>query len=114
MGALLAEASFMEDEDARSVLNRTEAMSDDERGASGKKTVEGFANLQLGFGVDAGSGFIEDEEAGVVGEGSREADELALADGESGAALVDARVYAFGESADKIAKADFVDGAFDG
>src|SRR5216684_3817654 len=57
-------------------------------GAAAEKAVEGIADLQLGFCVHARGGFVEDEEAGIVGEGAGEIDELALADGERGAALV--------------------------
>src|SRR5580658_5788965 len=89
-------------------------MGDDQGSAAGKEAVEGLANLQFGFGVDAGGGFVEDEEARIVGEGAREADELALADGKRGAAFVDAGVDAFGQGANKLAEADFVDGVFDG
>ena len=41
----------------------------------------------LGVGVDGAGGFVEDEDAGVVGEGAGEVDELLLAGGEGGAAL---------------------------
>ena len=114
MGALFAEAAFVEDQDAVGVLNGAEAMSDDQRGAAGEKAIERVADEQLGFGVDAGSGFVEDQEARIVREGASEIDELALADGERGAAFVDGGVDAFGKRADEIAEADFVDGVFDG
>ena len=53
MGALFAEASFVEDEDSVGVLNGAEAMCDDERGAAAEQTVERFADLEFGLGVDA-------------------------------------------------------------
>ena len=113
MRALLAEAALVKDENARSVLNGAQTMRDDERSASRKQAVERFANLQLGFCVDARGGFIEDKEARIMRERSREADKLALAYGERGAALVDAGVDTFGQRADKIAEANFVNGVFD-
>ena len=58
--------------------------------------------MQLGLGVHAGGGFVEYEEARIVREGASEIDELALAYGESGAALVDAGADAFGERFDEI------------
>ena len=82
MGALFAEAAFVEDEDAVGVLNGAEAMRDDERGAAAEKAVERLADQEFGFGVHAGRGFVEDEEARIVGEGAGEIDELALADAE--------------------------------
>ena len=95
------------------VLNGAQAVRDDEGGAAREQAVERFANQQLGFRVDAGSGFVEDEESRIVRQGAGETDELALADGERGAALADGGVDALGERADKIAQPDFVDSAFD-
>lgn len=89
-------------------------MGDDERGAAAEETVEGVANLQLGLGIDAGGGFVEYKEARIVREGASEADELALADRERGAALVDGGADAFGEGLDKIRETDFADGLLDG
>src|SRR5260221_1248107 len=94
------------------MLNGAEAMRDDKRGAAAEEAVEGIADLQLGFGVHAGGGFIKDEEARIVREGAGEIDELALADGERGAALVDAGADAFGERFDEIGETDFADGIF--
>ncbi len=56
--ALFAEAAFVEDEDAVGVLNSAEAMGDDQRGAAAEQAVQGIADLQLGFGIHAGGGFI--------------------------------------------------------
>src|SRR5260370_1947474 len=89
-------------------------MRDDKRGADAEEEVEGIADLQVGFGVHAGSGFIKDEEARIVREGAGEIDELALADRERGAAFVDAGGDAFGEGFDEIGKADFANGVLDG
>ena len=114
MRALFAKAAFVKDENARSVLNGAQAMGDDERSASGEQAVERFANLQFGFGVYARSGFIQNQEARIVGERSREANQLALAYRKCGAALVDAGVHAFGQRANEFTEADFVNGAFDG
>src|SRR5258707_1451601 len=89
-------------------------MRDDKRRAAAEEAVEGIADLQLGLGVHAGGGFIKDEEARIVREGAGEIDELALADRERGAALVDAGGDAFGEGFDEIGKADFANGVLDG
>ena len=111
MRALFAQAAFVEDEDAVGVLDGAEAVRDDERGAAAEQAVERFADLEFGFGVDAGSGFVEDEEARIVREGAREIDELALADAERGAAFVDGGGDAFGKRGDEVGEADFVAGA---
>ena len=48
-------------------------------GAAGDHAGQGEADAELGFGVDGAGGLVEDEDAGVVGEGAGEADELLLA-----------------------------------
>src|SRR5271170_3180301 len=113
MGALLAEFSFVEYEYAVGVLNGAEAVGDDHGGTSAEQAIEGFADLQLGFGVHTGSGFVENQKTGIVRQRARETDQLALAAGKRGAALVYFGGYACGESAHKIAEADFVDGMLD-
>ena len=65
------------------MLNRAEAVSDDQRGPAGKQTIQGFANEQLGLGVHARSGFVENQEARIVGQRAGKIDELPLADGKS-------------------------------
>jgi hypothetical protein len=72
--ALFAEAAFVEDEDTVGVLNGAEAMRDDERGSAAEQAVEGVADLQLSLGIDAGGGFVQDEEARIVREGASETD----------------------------------------
>src|SRR5271163_336639 len=110
MGALLAEFSFVEYQDAVGVLNGAEAMSDHHGGTSTEQTVQGFADLQFGFGVHAGGGFVKNQKTRIVRQCARETDQLALAAGKRGAALVHFGGYTSGESAYKIAQADFVDG----
>src|SRR5712692_2145902 len=113
MRTLLAQAPFVEDEDAIGVLNGAEAVRNDERGASREQAVQRFADLQLGFGIHAGGGFVENQEAWIVRQGARKINELALTDGEGGAALIDTRGGAVGEGANEIAEANFVESAFD-
>src|SRR5579863_1440239 len=108
MGALFAEAAFVEDEDAVGVLNGAETMRDDERCAADEQTVERFADQEFGLRVNAGSCFVENEEARIVCEGAREIDELPLADAERGAAFVDGGGDAFGQRGDEVGQADFV------
>ena len=114
MRALFAEAALVEDEDTIGVLDSAEAMRDDQRGAAAEQAVESIADLQLSLGIHAGGGFVEDEEARIVGEGAREIDELALADRERRAAFVDAGADAFGERLDEIGKTNFTNRLLDG
>src|ERR1700720_1774180 len=87
-------------------------MRDDQGGAAAQQAVEGFADLDFGFGVHAGGGFVEDEEARIVGQGAGEVDELALAYRERGAAFADGGGDAFGERAYEVGQADFFAGLF--
>src|SRR5580658_8620296 len=80
MRALFAQAAFVEHKNTVGVLNRVEAMRDHERSASFEQAIERGADEELGFGVDTGGGFVEDEEARIVGKRAGETDELALAD----------------------------------
>src|SRR2546430_8190980 len=107
-------SALCEHEDAVGMLDGAETMRDDQRGSAGQQAIQRFSNEQLGLGVHAGRGLIEDEEARIVGQRAREIDELALADRKSGAALVDVAGHTFGQGADEFAEADLFDGALDG
>ena len=103
----------MEHQDAVGVLNSAQAMGDDQRGASQEQAVERVADEHFGLGVHARSGFVENEEARIVRQGAREADELSLADGKGCAALGDGGLDAGGKRADEGAEADFLESALD-
>ena len=114
MRALFAQAAFVEDENAIGVLNGAQAVRDDDRSAAGEQAIERFANHDFGSRVHAGGGFVEDQEARIVRQGAGEADQLALADGKSGAALADHRFDALGQGIEKGPEADFAQRALDG
>ena len=114
MGALLAQASFVEDENAVGILDGAQAVRDDNRGASGEQPVQGFANHHFGFCIDAGGGFVEDQEVRIMRQGAGEAHELALADGKRGAALGDQRVQALGQAIEKGPEPYFAEGGLNG
>src|SRR5260370_344531 len=84
------------------------------RGASGEQAVQGFADLQLGLGIHAGGGFVENQEVRIVRKGAGKINELTLANREGGAALIDTRGNAVGEGTNEFAEANFVESAFDG
>src|SRR5229473_4937525 len=113
MRTLLAQAAFVEYEDAVGVLNGAQPVSDYQCGAAREQTIQSFANEQLSLGVHARSGFVENQEARIVRQGAGKIDELSLADGKCGAALVDVTGNALGKGTNEFAEADFVDGALD-
>ena len=82
VGAALAELAFVHDEDGIRRLDRAEAVGDEDGGASGNHAGEGEADAMFGVGIDGAGGLVEYEDAGAMGEGAREADELLLAGGE--------------------------------
>ena len=53
MRALLAQLALMEDEDSIGVLDRAQAMGDDDGGAPFDQTIKRLADQQLGLGVHA-------------------------------------------------------------
>src|SRR5260370_18759820 len=81
MRALLAQAAFVEYEDAVRVLNGAEAVRDDQRRAPGEQAIQSFANEELGLGVHPRSGFVQNKEARIVCQGPGKIHELALPDG---------------------------------
>jgi len=56
------------------MLNGAQAMGNNECGSPGEQTIQGFANQQFRFGVHAGGGFVENQEARIVGERTRKID----------------------------------------
>src|SRR6516225_3523360 len=113
MSALFAQAAFMEDQDAVGMLNRAEAMGDDQRRAAGKQLIQGLAYEQFGLGVHAGGGFVKDQKARIVRQRSRKVDELALPDRQRGAAFVHRSSGSVRKVIHKVAQPDFLDGALD-
>ena len=53
---------------------------------------ERLADAQFRFGIDAGSGFVQNQNARIVRQRARKADQLFLSGGEAVAALADRRV----------------------
>ena len=89
MGALLDEAAAVEDEDAVGVADRREAVCDDERRAARGQRPQGMQQQRLGAGVDRARRLVEDQDRRVGDVRTDEADDLALALREVGAALPD-------------------------
>src|SRR5918999_1485779 len=75
---LLDDASLLEHDDEIGVANRREAVGDDDGGTAGQEPPQGELDLALGADVDAGRGFVENEDARVGEKRPRESDELPL------------------------------------
>ncbi len=62
----LAHLALMHHDDLVGALHGTEAVGDDDRGAAFHHAAERIADAELGLGIDAGGGFVEDEDLGIV------------------------------------------------
>ena len=78
--------------------DRMQAMGDHDGGAVLAEMLDRLLHLLLGFGVERGSGFIEQDERRVPDQRAGDRDALALAAGKLRAELADRRVIAERES----------------
>ena len=113
MGAALDDAAIAEDEDEVGLADGAEAVGDDEAGAAAQEQGEGGLEAGFGDGVDGAGGFVEDEDARVGEEGAGEANELALAEGESVAGFADLGVPAIGKGLEEVEAIEFAGGVDD-
>ena len=94
--------SLVQHQDAVGVLDGRQAVGDDEAGAADEQAVERPLDELLGLGVDRRGGLVEDQDAGIEGEGAGEGDELLLAHREAGAALAHRGVEAPRQARDEV------------
>src|SRR5690606_6731306 len=81
VGPLCEDRAPVEDEDAVGVLDRGEAVGDDDGVAATHEGVERVLDLALEGGIQGAGGIVEDEDEGVEGQGPCERGERELADG---------------------------------
>ena len=62
MGACFPNLAVMHDDDSVGVLNGREAVGDDDGGPALHEFADGVLDEGFGFGIDAGGGFVEDED----------------------------------------------------
>src|SRR5579871_4192849 len=82
VGAALDDASAFDDEDLVGAADGGEAMGNDEGRAAAHEIGQALLDEGFGFGIEAGGGFVEDENAGLGQDGARDGDALFLAAGE--------------------------------
>ncbi len=68
MGADFADVALVHDHDLRGVLDSRKAVGDHERRAVGQQLSKGCPDQCFGFRIDAGSGFVEDQQFRIVGQ----------------------------------------------
>jgi hypothetical protein len=84
-------------DDDVAALDRAEAVGDGDGGVVAFEELgEGVVDESLGFGVEGGGRFVEDEDVGVFEQGARDGDALLLPAGELGAAGAGGGVETFG------------------
>src|SRR5207302_11047360 len=92
-------------------LDGGESVRDDEGGSAPAQGVKSVLNERLALAVQAGGGFIEDEDSRICKNRARNGHALALPAGQTDAALADDRVVTFLECFDEfIAVRDPADG----
>ena len=82
---------------------------DDERAVPGK-ILQGSEYMLFSGGVEAGGGLVEDDDGAVLQEGAGEAEAVALAVGDGGAALAKTGVEAGGKRAVPVQQARLLQG----
>mmetsp|Transcript_9689 Transcript_9689/g.24852 ORF Transcript_9689/g.24852 Transcript_9689/m.24852 type:complete len:252 (-) Transcript_9689:442-1197(-) len=109
-GAVLAQVAGVHDGDGVVVDDGVEAVGDGEEGALGARGAEHRGGGGVGLRVDRGGGLVEEDEARAPQQRASEAEQLALADGEVGAALDKGRLQAAGQPADGVVHRDLPEG----
>ena len=96
MGPAFDKAAFVEDGDDFGAGDGAEAVRDGEGGAADLEFFQGFLDETFAVGVEGAGGFVEDEDLWIGDDGAGDAEPLALATGEAGAAFADRGVIALG------------------
>src|SRR3989441_717231 len=103
--AYLDDSTFVEHDDAVDVLDRREAVGDDDRRPPEHQLGERILDEMLGLRIDRARRLIEDEQnLGVEGDGPAKGQQLLLANRERRAPLGDHRLVALGEPLDELVR----------
>ena len=102
MGTAFDDAAVFHDQDLIGVADGAQAVGDDEAGAPVHQGGEGALDAGLGDRIDRAGGFVEHEDAWVGEHGADEADELALAQREAGAAFADHGLQLVGQGLEQV------------
>lgn len=79
MGAGFDNAAIVDDGDDVSIADGGEAVGDDDGGSADHDAVEGLLDAFLGLGVEGAGGLVEEEDGGVLDNGSGDGNPLLLA-----------------------------------
>src|SRR5713101_8134539 len=101
MSAAFNDAAGFDDENLLGTANGREAMGDDKCSAATHQVTQPFLNERFRFGVQAGSRFIENEDAWIGENGAGDGDALLLSTGKFYTAFADDRIVFFFEGLGK-------------
>ena len=85
MSSLFGDATFFENDNLVSLEDGVETVGDGDDGSTFRQLPRGLFEQGFSFRVEAGGGFVEDEDRGIFEEGAREGYALSLSAGEAGA-----------------------------
>ena len=97
-----AQLAFVHHQNAVGALDRRQPVRDDDRRAPFHHAGQRVAHAKLGLGIDARSGFVQNQEARIVRQRAGEADELLLPGGQRAAALADGLLEAIRQRVDEV------------
>ena len=89
VGAHFPHAAFVHDEDLIALLNRGKPMRDDDRCSSLHRPIDRLPDLNLRLRIHARSGFVQNQDLGIVRKGAGKRQQLPLTDGERRSPLID-------------------------
>ena len=78
VGAALYDLSVVEHTDLIGILDRTQTVGDGHGGTGLHQTLQGILYQALALGVEGRGGFVEDEDRGILQDGTGDADALTL------------------------------------
>jgi hypothetical protein len=96
VAAALDHLAVLQHDDAVGIADGGEAVGDDEAGAALQQLGQRLLDLPLGVAVDIGRGLVEHQDLGVGDQRAGEAQQLALAQRQVAAALLELGVVALG------------------
>ena len=110
MRARFAQLALVHDQDQVCPLNGGQPVRDDYRGTASDHLLQRGTNAKLCFRIDGRCGFIQNQDRRPVCQRARKADQLLLASGECGSALVHLGIEALRQRTDKVTDIDLVRG----
>jgi hypothetical protein len=102
VGAGFHDLALVDDRKAFRVLEGGEPVGDGDGRAAGLQLVEGALDFTFGFGVHGGGGFVQNQDLGVLDDGTRNGKPLPLAAGKVLAARPHTGFVGVGQGHDKV------------